>query len=136
MRASVGHFAGNVPVTYADGVYVMVESIEKGMEAGKGPGVVNGRPNIGFLVILHNGAGTAIDLNQVVVTTTYGTPARVAAPVYDDARAQDFSGVCQVHKTRSAMYFFAVPTAERGTITLTVDFDARHDAAVFRGTVA
>ncbi len=121
---------------YSDGVVVTVDTFKKGREAGQGPGVIDGRPYVGFDIRIDNKSSRVIDLSQVVVTVTYGTPARVAAPVYEDPAAQDFTGTVSRNSKASAAYFFAVPLADRENVSVIVDFDGAHAAAVFSGSVA
>ena len=128
-----GKLAASSRISYPDGVTVTVTSIKKGTESGRGPGVVDGRPYVGFSVQIDNRSKVNVDLTQVVVTTTYGSPARVAAPVYEDAAAQDFSGTVKPGQKASAVYFFAVPAQDRADVTTAVDFDGIHEAAIFRG---
>ena len=135
MSAGSGRFAVTAPVRFADGVVVTVESVKKGAEDGKGPGVIPGRSYVGYNVRIVNKSTRAIDLSQVVVTMTYGEPARVASPVYQDPTARDFAGTVTPGAAASAVYFFAVPVQDRGKVSTSVDFDPTHAAAVFSGAV-
>ena len=82
---------------------------------GQGPGVFHGRAYTAVTLVVSNGSPAAVDLNQVVVTATYGSPALVASPVYEDPRAQDFSGVAAPGGSASATYVFAIPPSGRGS---------------------
>ncbi len=135
MDGTAGRFTAASPVKYPDRVTVSVKSIKPGTEHGQGPGVVDGRSYVGLIVRIDNHSRAVVDLNQVVVTTTYGSPARIAAPVYEDPAAQDFSGAVAPGSQASANYYFAVPAQDRADVTTTVDIDAGHGAAVFRGSV-
>ena len=120
-------------VSYPDGVVVRVDAVRNGVEDGHGPGVFDGRAYTAVTLTVINGSAAPVELNEVVVTATYGSPALVAAPVYEDPRAQDFSGVAAPGGSLSATYAFAVPPKDRGSAAVQVDFDSAHNPAVFRG---
>lgn len=120
-------------VSYPDGVVVRVDAVRNGVENGHGAGVFNARAFTAVTLTVANGSATPVDLNEVVVTATYGSPALVASPVYEDPGAQDFSGIAVPGGSLSATYAFAVPPRDRGSAGLQVDFDSAHDPAVFGG---
>jgi len=122
------------PVSYADGVSVHITSITQGTVSGQGPGVLTGQPTSTLTVRLDNGSSKALALNEVVVTTTYGTPARVAKPVYDEG-VRDFSGTVSPGKSATAVYRFDIPTDQLAEVTVNIDFDGVHHAATFHGSV-
>src|SRR6478609_9742886 len=93
VRAGQGGFSKAKPAQYADGVSVTVVPIKHGVEKGPGPGVFAGRANTTFSISLTNRSPRPIDVTQVVVTTTYGSPARQASPVYEDQAVSDFAGI-------------------------------------------
>lgn len=128
-----GGFVPTAPVKYPDGVTVTVAKVARGVEQGQGPGVFHGRGHTALTVTLTNGSAQPIDLTQVVVTTTYGTPAQVAAPVYEDPAAQDFTGTVAPGATATATYEFAVPPAQARSAVTTVDFDDAHAPATLTG---
>ncbi len=132
--ATRGSFAV-APVRYPDGVVVWVDVTKSGKEDGKGPGAIPGRSYVGFKIRIDNQSDRAVDLNQVVVTTTYGSPARIAAPVYEDPAALDFTGSVLPGDKAFATYFFAVPVQDRSEVSAAVDLDANHATAVVRGRV-
>jgi hypothetical protein len=133
VKAGKGGFSPAAPVVYSDGVSVTVNRISHGVEKGQGPGVLPERPYTAIYLSFDNGSGQAIDLNQAVVTTTYGSPARIASPVYEDPAAQDFAGTVDPGNSISATYLFAIPPNERASVVVMVDFDAVHVAAEFTG---
>jgi hypothetical protein len=120
-------------VSYPDGVVVRVDDFNNGVEDGRGPGVFSGRAFTAVTLTVSNGSTAPVDLNEVVVTATYGSPAVVASPVYENPQAQDFSGIAPPGGALSALYVFAIPPKDRGSATLQVDVDAAHDPAVFGG---
>lgn len=124
------------PVTYPDGVSLVITKAEKGVETGHGPGVMAGREYVRFTVKLTNGSAKAVNLDQVVVTTTYGATSQLAAPVYTaSAGTYDFSGVVKPGASAIALYAFAVPTKQLGSVRMVVDFDGLHTSATYTGAV-
>lgn len=127
----------NAPVTYSDGVTLTITKAEKGIETGHGPGVMAGREYVRFTVRLTNGSAKAVNLNQVVVTTTYGASKQLAAPVYtESAGTYDFAGTVKPGASTTALYAFAVPTKQLTRVTMVVDFDGLHTSATYSGAVA
>jgi len=121
-------------VVYPDGVELAVTGIHQGRVTGQGPGVVKG-PKTTFDLRFTNGSTRAISLDQVVPTAEFGTPARVAAPVYD-ARTQDFGTTVAPGRSATARYAFSIPPSQLGDVTIHLDFDGRHYAASFQGSAA
>lgn len=121
-------------VAYPDGLVVDVSAVSSGVESGQGLGQFAGREFTVFSVRLTNGTKSRLDLQSVVVTTTYGAKNLVAERVYaDDVDAKDFGGVLAAGKTADARYAFAVPKDALGDVRLVVDFDAAHTSAQFDG---
>ncbi|HEX3815634.1 MAG TPA: hypothetical protein VHX59_22585 [Mycobacteriales bacterium] len=120
------------PISYTDGLSLRITGIKQGKVTAQGPGDLPGQPTTTFSVTLKNASPKPVVLNQVVVTATYGTPAQLARPVYDDT-TQDFSGTVRKGQSAKAVYVFSVPTADLGNVTVLVDFDGLHAAATFRG---
>ena len=121
------------PLTYSDGVTLDVTSIEQGVNTQRGPGEMVAVPHTTFHLTLHNGAATELNVGSSVVTLTYGSPARLATPVYDET-ARDFAGAVPAGASSDAVYRFAVPVDQVSQVTLTVDFGNRHLAATFQGS--
>lgn len=134
LQAKAGGFAKSAPVQYSDGVSLTVNHIAHGVEKAKGPGQFPGRPTTAISMTVHNRSTQALDLNAVVVTTMYGSPARIAAPVYGDSSGSDFSGKLAAGGSASAMYVFAIPSGRGGRVVTMVDFDDVHLAARFTGS--
>ncbi len=133
VKGMKGGFSKAAPVKYSDGVSLSIVRMTARVEKGKGPGVFPGRRYTAISLSLTNGSSRVIDLNQVVVTTTYGSPARLAAPVYEDSEAKDFSGTVKPGASATASYMFAIPTNQKASVTTMVDFDNQHFAATFTG---
>lgn len=135
IKASLGGFSTAAPVRYPDGVTVSVKRVAHAVEKGRGPGVFPGRSHTLLTISLVNRSAQAVDLSQVVVTTTYGSPALVAAAVYEDASVRDFSGAVKPSASASATYAFALPAGRSSKVVTFVDFDGVHAAARFTGTL-
>lgn len=121
-------------VTYSTGVVLTITSIKQSKETGQGPGVFEGAPITQVTVKFTNGSKSTINLEQVVVQMTYGSPARVASPVYNTS-AVDFSGSVRPGASQTATYIFSIPSAGLKHSTMTVDFDGTYAAADFTGSV-
>jgi hypothetical protein len=134
VRGGRGRFL-TAPVTYPDGVSVTVTRTRSSAERGQGPGTFPGRPNTVMAITVTNRSAQALDLNQVVVTTQYGSPARVASPVYEASGLDDFAGKVPPGESASATYAFAIPAGQGGRVLTRVDFDGAHHAATFEGAV-
>lgn len=122
------------PVAYTDGLRLTIARMTQGAVTGEGPGVFPGRVVTGFEFTLTNGTTQALPLDVVVITVTYGSPARVARAVYDQ-NSLDFTGPVPAGQTAKAVYGFSIPAAGRGKVTMTVDIDGVHEPAVFKGKV-
>ena len=119
-------------VVYSDGVSLRITGMTQSKVSGQGPGIVTGEPTTAFAITLTNKSAHALALNQVVVTATYGSPARVARPYYGPT-SQDFGPTVQPNGSAKAVYTFSIPTKELSKVTIAVDFDGTHAAAIFRG---
>lgn len=125
------------PVTYSDGVKLVIVQATKQVETGHGPGVSDGRPFVKFDIELRNGSQKPINLNAVVITTFYGKSKQAAPPVYTPgADTNDFSGTVAPGAKATANFGFAVPIADLGNVTMVVDFDGVHTSATYTGKVA
>jgi hypothetical protein len=123
-------------VKYPDGVTLTIVKAERGTETGHGAGVMAGRQYVRFQLKLTNGSARPINLNEVVVTTYYGTSRQNAAPVYtESAHTYDFSGTVAKGGSATAYYAFAVPTKNLNKVTMVVDFDGLHTSATYTGAV-
>jgi hypothetical protein len=122
------------PVRYSDGVRLVVTAIHEGEVSGQGPGVISG-PMTTFDLRFVNGSDRAISLDSVVPTVEFGTPARIARPVYDD-QTQDFGTTVKPGGRTTATYAFSIPVGQLSDVTVHLDFDGRHYASTFHGSVA
>jgi hypothetical protein len=119
-------------VHYSDGVSIAITKITQGTDTNTGAGAMPGKPVTTFTVVLSNHTSAAINLDQVVVSVVYGSPAAHAVPV-DGPTTADFSGTVAPGKQANAVYAFSIPTANLGDTTMGIDFDGKHTVAVFTG---
>ena len=122
------------PVVYPDGVRLAVTGIHQGQVTGQGPGVVAGaeddvRPRF------TNGSTKPVSAGPGRATASFGSPARIASPVYD-ARTQDFGATVAPGHKATATYAFSIPVDQLSDVTIHLDFDGRHYAATFHGSVS
>lgn len=122
------------PIIYTDGLRLTITKMTRGTVTGAGPGVFPGRPVTDFHVTLANDTQKALPLGVVVVTVTYGSPARFAHLVYDKNSA-DFTGPIPAGQSGKAVYGFSIPSADLDNVRMTVDLDGVHQFAVFKGKV-
>lgn len=123
------------PVRYRDGLKITITKIAHGVESGRAPGDFYGRHDTLVTLRLTNGTPKTINLEQVIVQMAYGSPARLAPPVYDDSKTLDFAAPAKPGRSTTAVYAFAVPIAQRQAVTMWVDFDGLHAVAKFVGSV-
>jgi hypothetical protein len=121
------------PAQWSDGASVRVVGATQGVSQGSGPGARAGQPQTVFTVELTNGSGAPLDLSSVVIQATYGSGTQ-ASPLYDDDTV-DFGGVLAPGATATGVYSFAIPAAELGAVSLSVDVDGYRFPAVFAGAV-
>ena len=133
IEAEPGRLARAATVKYGDGVLLRFDRLVHAVEQGEGPGAFPGREQTAFILSVLNRSSFPVDMTQVVVTATYGSPARVAPAVYDGPAVHDFGTRVPPGGSASATYAFAIPRDQLGEVTLTVDFDDRHGAAGFTG---
>ena len=122
------------PIRYSDGLRLTITSTTQGKITGQGPGVFSGRSVTDFHVTLTNGTKKPLLFDAVVVTVSYGSPARLAHLVYDK-NSVDFASTVQPGRSGNAVYGFSVPTTALGDVTMTVDLDGLHQLATFKGKV-
>lgn len=75
---------------------------------------------------------STVRLDQVVLTTTYGSPVRTARSVYFEAE-RDLTGVLGIRSR--ALYAFAIPGSDLWHVSTYVDFDGRHAVGAFTSSV-
>lgn len=120
------------PLIYRDGVSVSVTRIAQGRTKASGPGELDG-PLTTMTLVLTNGSRHDIQLDNVVITSAYGRPARLAHPVYSAAE-RDFAGTLRPGGKTRAVYAFSIPRSALNDVSVYVDIDARHAVGRFTGS--
>lgn len=120
------------PVTYRDGLEVEIMKIKQSTVTAEGPGNLTGSPTTTITFELTNSTAKAIDLNQVVVTASYGSPSRIASAMYVPG-SQDFNGTVKPGAKSVASYTASIPVADKCDVSISVDFDGLHSDATFTG---
>lgn len=118
-------------VVYPDGISLKVTEVVEGRQSGEGPGAISG-PTSAFYLTIRNGGTEPLKADVVVVTAVYGDSGLIARPVYDQ-RSSDFADTIEPGGSAKAVYTFAFPAADRDQVTIHIDFDGAHTAAVFSG---
>lgn len=119
---------------YPDGIGLRILGVTQQTITATGPGAMTGKPKTTFDIEFANHSRSAVNLNEVVVEVTYGSPSHSAAPVYDPT-VQDFAGTVAAGKTVRTEYAFSIPTADLNHVRMTVRFNQLHAAATFVGAV-
>lgn len=120
-------------VRYTDGVAVSVRGISHTTSSGEGPGALPGLPVTVFKIRITNDSKHALNANQVVVSLTIKDGKVAARPIYYPGIA-DFFGSIAPRTSKTTSYAFTVPKANTDNVKLSVDFDAKHRPATFRGS--
>lgn len=121
-------------ISYSDGIKLKITHVAARTETGEGVGARPGDPVSVFTVRITNNSAASLDLNQVVVNLDFDNGRMQAQPVYSDG-TNDFSGSVASHSSMTTSYAFTIPTTDLGAVAMTVDFDGRHAAATFTGSV-
>ncbi|MEP7019962.1 MAG: hypothetical protein ABI808_04885 [Pseudonocardiales bacterium] len=125
----------NKPARYPDGIALQILGVTQRTITETGPGAMTGKPKTTFTVKFTNDSHRVIQLNQVVVSVSYGPSHALAAPVYDGG-VNDFAGSVAPGKAVQTQYAFSIPTASLSNVRMSVDFDGLHTAATFVGHVS
>lgn len=121
-------------VSYSDGLQVAVTEVKSGKIEAVGPGEITGQPFTAMSVTVTNNSKQTIVLDQVIPQVRYGSPARIAPPVYNkDTR--DLSGTLKPGQSTKAIYAFSIPRSDFSNVTFALDVDGQHGLAVFKGEV-
>jgi hypothetical protein len=124
----------NKEISYSDGVRLQVPHIAQQTDTGQGPGARPGDPVTVFTVRITNNSAGTLNLDRVVVNVGLDNGSLQAQPAYVNG-TNDFSGSVASHASSTTAYAFTIPTADLGAVVLTVDFDGRHAAATFTGSI-
>jgi hypothetical protein len=121
---------------YANGVSARLVSITSTDATARGRGEISG-PALAVAVELTNGGSSPVTLDAIGVNAYSGPDGAPAARMLDGA-TQPLQGTLEAGRSMTAVYVFAVPTAQRDSLTVTVSQGAGRDAttAVFSGSAS
>lgn len=113
------------------GVTVTMTSLESVKGEASGVGEVAG-PAIRFTLEFTNSGDAAYPTQQIAVNTYYGTDSTPASTLSKPG-AVPLPAAVPAHGSASATYVFTVPSDQRGSVVVTVDYQAGSPAIAFRG---
>ncbi|MFB4354655.1 hypothetical protein RAC69_15980 [Microbacterium sp. LS_15] len=93
-----------------------------------------GGPAVQFTLELTNDTDAAVDLGFIAVNAYIGDDRTPAGGLVRPGGAP-FEGTLEPGKTAQGVYVYTIPEAQRGDVTITVDYRAGQPAFVFRGAV-
>ena len=113
------------------GVTVTMSKLEAVKGEASGPGEVAG-PAIRFTLVFANPGAAAYGSQPIVVNAYYGQDNTPALPLSGPG-ATTLAASIPAHSSASATYVFTVPEDQRGSVTITVDYQAGAPAIAFQG---
>lgn len=113
------------------GVTVALSDLESVDGEAQGPGEISG-PSIRFTVTFTNDGDEAYSLAGAVTNVYYGADRVPAIPLPGPGGAP-FPAEVDAGKTATGTFIFNVPTDQRDTVRITVDYEAADPALVFEG---
>jgi hypothetical protein len=116
-----------------DGVTASITSVEAIDGTATGPGNVAG-PALRVTVRVDNGTDGPVSLGGVSVDLTYGEDLVPASPLGDPSAAP-FTGTIAPGEGAEGVYVFSIPVEDRGSVTLSVGYQAGAPIMVFTGPV-
>ncbi|MGN6427594.1 MAG: hypothetical protein ACTHMF_12310 [Leifsonia sp.] len=117
--------------TVDKGVTVTMSKLEAVKGEASGPGEVAG-PAIRFTLVFANPGAAAYGSQPIVVNAYYGQDNTPALPLSGPG-ATTLAASIPAHSSASATYVFTVPEDQRGSVTITVDYQAGAPAIAFQG---
>jgi hypothetical protein len=127
----------NEAYTYSDGLKVEVVKVkltklseEGGMDSEYAPGV----PIQIVSVVVTNGSGATVDLDNSDLSMTYGPKKRDASGI-DDVGTKTLYGKLKAGATKTGRYGFVAPEKDLDEVTLRFAIDSGHPAARFKGSL-
>lgn len=116
-----------------DGVTASITSLEAIDGTANGPGNVAG-PALRATLRIDNGTTGPVSLGGVSVDLASG-PELVPASPLDDPSEDPFAGTIAPGEHAQGVYVFSIPEADRGSVTLSVGYQAGAPILVFTGPV-
>lgn len=122
-------------VTYRDGLAVEVMKVRQGKIPDFASGGKPGKPMTSFTIRIRNGSKAAYDATLVSPSVTYGKDGDQAEGVFTDKIGGGMRGKILPGKAQTAVWAFAIPTADLGDVTMQVALgDLEHATAIFTGS--
>lgn len=116
-----------------DGVTASISSFEAIDGTANGPGNVAG-PALRVTVRIDNGTDGPVSLGGVSVDLASGEDLVPASPL-DDPSEAPFTGTVDPGESAEGVYVFSIPVKDRGSVTLSVGYQAGAPIMVFTGPV-
>jgi hypothetical protein len=111
---------------------VQITKVEHVAGKATGAGEVDG-PALRFTVVVKNSSTEPLNAGLIAVNAYYGAALTPANP-FEQPGAQPFEGSVKPGDTVTGILLFAVPKAQQGNVTVTVDYQPGKPVAAFRGS--
>lgn len=119
------------PAPFDSGVSAHLDELEAVQGEAEGPGEVSG-PSVRVTVVLTNGTGAAVSLDQTVVNV-YGGAQRAPGSPLSGPGVDEFSGSLAAGESATGVYVFALPADQRDPLQVTVSYDPQDVTVLFEG---
>lgn len=117
-----------------DGVSASLVSLDAIEGTATGPGNIAG-PALRITVRIENGTDQPVSLGGVVVDLASGRDLVPASPL-DDPSAAPFAGTVAPGEHADGVYVFTIPEEDRGSVTVSVGYQAGAPLMVFTGSAS
>lgn len=117
-----------------DGVSASLVSLDAIEGTATGPGNIAG-PALRITVRIENGTDEPVSLGGVVVDLASGRDLVPASPL-DDPSAAPFAGTVAPGEHADGVYVFTIPEEDRGSVTVSVGYQAGAPLMVFTGSAS
>jgi hypothetical protein len=117
-----------------DGVSASLVSLDAIEGTATGPGNIAG-PALRITVRIENGTDEPVSLGGVVVDLASGRDLVPASPL-DDPSAAPFAGTVAPGEHADGVYVFTIPEEDRGSVTVSVGYQAGAPFMVFTGSAS
>ncbi len=124
--------AAEAPVAIVGALKADVTDMKAVQGAAHVPGEIAG-PAVRFTVRITNGTADAVDLSKTVVTAYYGAD-KTPANELTGSGAHTFPATLKPGHTATGAFVFTIPTAERGTVQVSVDTSVANPVVAFSGS--
>jgi hypothetical protein len=117
-----------------DGVSASLVSLDAIEGTATGPGNIAG-PALRITVRIENGTDEPVSLDGVVVDLASGRDLVPASPL-DDPSVAPFTGTVAPGEHADGVYVFTIPEEDRGSVTVSVGYQAGAPLMVFTGSAS